>query len=102
MKFLLSCPFFGIKLKHFRGLRAAYDNGCFVIVAGQGRGCWLKFQGNSQLVISTIWLMNPGLLLTWLGTIKHGVCKRSYLSKKHTFDAGMQLMPFSGTSPIGA
>jgi hypothetical protein len=33
-------------LKHFRGLQAAYDNGCFVIVAGQGRGCWLKFQGN--------------------------------------------------------
>jgi hypothetical protein len=42
------------------------------------------------------------LLLTWLGVIKHGVCKCSYLSKKHTFDAGMQLTPFSGTSLIRA
>jgi hypothetical protein len=89
-------------LKHFRGLRAAYDNGSFVIVAGQGRGCWLKFQGNSQLVISTIWLMNLGLLLIELGAIKHGVRKCSYLSKKHTFNAGMQLTPFSGISLIGA
>jgi hypothetical protein len=46
--------------------------------------------------------MNPDLLLTWLGAIKHEVCKCSYLSKKHMFDAGMQLMPFSGTSLIGA
>ncbi|KAH8933236.1 hypothetical protein BDL97_18G019900 [Sphagnum fallax] len=70
--------------------------------SGQGRGCWLKFQGNSQLVISTIWLMNPGFLSTWLGAIKHGVCKCSYLSKKHTFDASVKLMPFSETSLIGA
>jgi hypothetical protein len=100
--FDVSFCFFLWGLKHFRGLRAAYDIGCFVNAAGQGRGCWLKFQGNSQLVISTIWQMNPGLLLTWLGVIKHGVCKCSYLSKKHMFDAGMQLMPFSRTSLIGA